>query len=277
MDIREKALRAERLGNPLDEAVKRRDQNVLDLVRRAIAHQEVVLAFQPIVSAATPTKAAFHECLLRVLDETGRVIPARDFLPFVAHSELARELDCLSLRLGLQQMAKHPDLSLSVNMSARSIGFHAWTRTLNDALTRHPTIARRLILEISEPSVMEVPELVMDFMSEQQPRGIAFALDDYGSGTTSYKLLKDMFFDVIKVDGGFTKDIAQDAENQVLAGAIAQIADRLEMGSVATRVETRQEAQVMAKLGFNFLQGYATGGPTISPPWNPVRRQKTAA
>lgn len=276
MDLREKALDAARRGSPLDKAVTLRDQNVLDMVRQAIAHQEVVLAFQPVVAPRHLNHPKFHESLLRVLDDTGRVIPARQFLPHIVHSEISRELDCLALNLSLRQLAAHPDLSLSVNMSARSIGYQAWKDLLTNALKRRPDCARRLILEISEPSVMELPELVMDFMSELQPQGIAFGLDDYGSGPTSYKLLKDMFFDVIKVDGGFTTKIHQDPENQVLAGAIAQMAARLDMRSVATKVETRQEAQVMAKLGFTFLQGYAIGAPTISPPWDPVRKSAVA-
>lgn len=277
MDLRQKALQAARIGNPLDAAVSLRDQKLMDIVEQAIRHKEVVLAFQPVVPTAQTQRPAFHESLLRVLDETGRVIPARQFLPLLAESNLARQLDCLSLELSLQQLAKHPDLSLSVNMSARSIGYRPWTDCLNRALQSHPWIARRLILEISEPSVMELPELVMDFMSEQQVKGVAFALDDYGSGPTSYMLLKDMFFDVIKVDGSFTTKIHRDSENQVLAGAIAQMAHRLDMRSVATKVESRREARVMAKLGFTFLQGYAVGAPTISPPWNPIPKTQSVA
>lgn len=276
MDLRTKALDAAQRGNPLDAAVVLRDQSILDMVRRAVAHQEVILAFQPVVAPTAATQPKFYESLLRVLDETGRVIPARQFFPQIAQSNIARDLDCLSLDLSLKALVKNPTLSLSVNMSARSIGYHAWKDILTSALSRRPELAQRLILEISEPSVMELPELVTDFMTELQPRGVAFALDDYGSGPTSYKLLKDMFFDVIKVDGAFTTKIHQDSENQVLAGAIAQMAHRLDMRSVATRVETRQEARVMAKLGFTFLQGYAVGAPTISPPWDPVRKPVVA-
>jgi EAL domain-containing protein (putative c-di-GMP-specific phosphodiesterase class I) len=277
MDLRTKAMTAETLSNPLDEAVKQRDQKIFAMVRRAIAHQEVILAFQPVVGATDPAKPRFFESLLRVLDETGRVIPAEQFLPFVMHDEIARELDCLALDLSLKQMARHPKLGLSVNMSARSIGYRPWIDILNTAIARRPDISKRLILEISEPSVMELPELVMDIMSEQQLRGIAFALDDYGSGPTSFKLLKDMFFDVIKVDGGFTSKIHKDSENQVLAGAIAQMAHQLDMRSVATKVESRREARVMTRLGFTFLQGYQFGAPTISPPWDPIKRSTKAA
>ena len=277
MDLRDKALRAERLGNPLDMAVAARDKSVLQMVTQAVAHKEVLLAFQPVVSAAKGRKVAFHESLLRVLDATGRVIPAGDFLPKIHHTELERDLDHLSLKLALKQLVAHPKLCLSVNMSARAIGYGPWISLLNNALSRHPSVARRLILEISEPSVMELPELVMDFMSDQQPKGVAFALDDYGSGPTSYNLLKDFFFDVIKVDGGFTRKIHKDSENQVLVQAIAQMAQKFDMHCVATRVEHVREARAMAKFGFSFLQGYAIGAPTLTPPWDPAKRKPKAA
>ncbi len=264
-------------GNPLDYAVSTRDGGTLDMVKAAIAHKEVMLAYQPIVLSAAPHKVAFYEGLIRVLDETGRVIPAKDFMGSVSDTEAGRDLDCLALELGLRALNKNPGLRLSVNMSARSIGYRRWMRTLQNGIKRRSDTAERLILEISEPSAMQVPELVMDFMDELQTKGIAFALDDYASELTSFRYFKDFFFDILKIDGQFTRNISADRENQVLAGAMATIAHEFDIFTVATRVENRADAAMLGQLGFHCLQGFLFGAPTVNPPWDKDNLQERVA
>ncbi|MFY0596885.1 MAG: EAL domain-containing protein [Cognatishimia sp.] len=263
--------------SPLDRAVLVRDGAVLDMVRDAIRHKEVLLAYQPIVRASNPKSAAFFEGLIRVLDETGRVIPAKDFMHSVEDTETGRELDCLALEKGLRTLKQVPNLRLSINMSARSIGYRRWNNILNRAINARSDIASRLVLEISEPSAMQVPELVMDFMDELQPKGIAFALDDYGSNLTSFKYFKDFFFDIVKIDGQFTQEISKDLENQVIAGAMANIARQFDIFTVATRVASIEDANTLNGLGFDCLQGYLFGAPTVHPPWGKQENSTQAA
>ncbi|MGH1464371.1 MAG: EAL domain-containing protein [Cognatishimia sp.] len=277
MGRKEKVQKAARRGNPLEYAVATRDRATVDMVKDAIIHKEVMLAFQPIVKANAPDTPAFYEGLIRVLDETGRVIPAKDFMATVADTETGRQLDCLAIELSMRALAANPTLRLSVNMSARSIGYRRWMRTLENGLKRTPSVAERLILEISEPTAMQVPELVMDFMDELQAKGIAFALDDYASDLTSFRYFKEFFFDILKVDGQFTRNIHTDSENQILAGAMASIARQFDIFTVATRVETVEDAQVLAHLGFDCLQGFLFGAPTVNPPWQSNKRKQSAA
>lgn len=264
-------------NNPLDWAIDTRDQAVLDMVKDAIHHKEVLLAYQPVVHARDTKKFSFYEGLIRVLDETGRVIPARDFISHVEDTDEGRQLDCLSLDMGLQTLCENPGLSLSINMSARSIGYRQWKHILNDALIRRPDVARRLILEVSEPSAMQVPELVMDFMDEFQARGVNFALDDYASGLTSFRYFKDFFFNYVKLDGYFTQNISTDRENQAIAGAISHLSRQFDIFAVATHVASMNDANTLAKLGFDCLQGYFFGAPTVNPPWEKQENSKEAA
>lgn len=262
---RDKQPRVER-NNPLDWALDTRDQAVLEMVKEAIHHKEVMLAFQPVVQARDTQKFAFFEGLIRVLDETGRVIPAREFISHVEDTDEGRQLDCLSLDMGLETLMQNPDLSLSINMSAHSIGYSKWNHILKDALKQRPDVARRLILEVSEPSAMQVPELVMDFMDEFQARGVNFALDDYASRLTSFRYFKDFFFNYVKLDGYFTQNISSDHENQAIAGAVAHISRQFGIFTVATHVTSMDDANTLATLGFDCLQGYFFGAPTVNPP-----------
>ena len=102
------------------------------------------------MQAHPPHGVAFYEGFIRVLDETGRVIPARDFMPQLENTPIGRELDCVALEMGLRTLARNPEIRLSINMSARSIGFARWSRVLERFLKKDSSIGERLILEISE-------------------------------------------------------------------------------------------------------------------------------
>ena len=252
--------------DPITVAVGQRDRSVLDMVRRALERGDVMLAFQPVVSAADG-RVAFQEGLIRILDETGRIIPAGQFMGIVDGQELGREIDCAALRCGLAALGRTPDLRLAINMSARSIGYPRWSETLRRGLGRDARLGERLILEITEHSAMQVPELVATFMAGLQDRGITFALDDFGAGSTSFRHLKDLLFDVIKIDGAFVRDCDSDPDNQCILAALIHIGREFDMFTVAEAVETRAEADFLASAGIDCLQGYLYGAPQVKPDW----------
>lgn len=253
--------------NPLNYAVTQRDQSTLQMVKDAIAHKQTLLAYQPVMRANDHTKVGFYEGLIRVLDATGRIIPAKDFMPAVENTETGREIDVLALRAGLLALQNNPSLRLSINMSARSIGYKAWNQMWRRFLQRDKTIGERLILEITESSAMTVPELVTDLMDELQPYGVCFALDDFGAGHTAIRYFKDFYFDVLKIDGTFIRGIAHDPDNRALVGAMISIAEHFDMLTVAEFVETAADAAVLTEMGIDCLQGYYFGAPTTRPSW----------
>lgn len=254
-------------GSPLDFAVDHQTRLTMATVRRAVERGDAVLAFQPIVQASRTDRPAFHEGLIRIIDETGRLIPLRDFMPVAELGELGRQIDCLALALGLRALAEEPGLRLSINMSARSIGYPDWLRTLRQGVAQDKTVAERLILEITESSAMGLPEQVRQFMRELQQAGVSFALDDFGAGYTSFRYLRDFSFDLIKIDGQFIREIAEHPDNQVLTRALMSIASHFDMFTVAEQVETADDAAFLIQLGIDCLQGFYFGAPTISPPW----------
>lgn len=264
------------MENPLNYAVTRRDAEVLSMVEDAIRHRQVMLAYQPVMRASAQTKVAFYEGLIRVLDATGRVIPAREFVSEVENCELGRELDVLTLRMGLQALRHNPGLRLSLNMSARSIGYQSWHKTLMRVLKQDETVGERLILEITEDSAMLVPELVVGLMDELQPLGICFALDNYGAGHTAIRYFKDFFFDILKVDGQFVSGIAQNPDNRAITAALLSVAGHFDMLTVAQGVEQAEDAALLSEMGVDCLQGYFFGAPTVQPAWLRSAKSKTA-
>lgn len=250
--------------SPLSAAMFERDRNLLTTISAAVRHGEVILAFQPVVQARNPDKVAFYEAFSRVLDETGRPIPASEFMPRINATELGRELDCIALDLGLRTLAERPDIRLSINMSARSIGYRNWFNTLERHLASDDTLGERLMLEIGEASAMAVPELVLDFMDQMQPHGIAFAMDNFGAGPTMIRYLREFLFDAVKIDGEFVHGIHQNADNQALARALIAVAKQFDLLVIAENVEDQADADFLAVEQVDCLQGYLFGAPKIT-------------
>lgn len=128
-------------GSPLDAAIAGIERATLDMVRDAIGQKRLRLAYQPVVTAADPSKTAFYEGLIRILDPAHRIIPAKDFMGAVENTEMGRQIDCIALEAGLRALAAHSNLRLSINMSARSIGYQPWAQTLRRGLAMAPISA----------------------------------------------------------------------------------------------------------------------------------------
>lgn len=257
------------LASPLGAAIAAIDRDVIALVQDALAQRRLRLAYQPIVTAANPNKIAFYEGLIRILDHNHRIIPAKDFLGAVEGTELALQIDCIALEAGLRALTAHPNLRLSVNMSAKSIAYPAWMAILRRGLAQGGGVGARLILEISEQSAMMMPEIVAAFMREFQREGIAIALDNFGSGAMTIRYFRDFFFDIVKIDRQFIRDIDKQDENQTLVAALVSLSKVFGMFTVAEAVETTQEAAVLQALGVDCYQGFLFGAPSLKPIFAP--------
>ncbi|MBU2358531.1 MAG: EAL domain-containing protein [Alphaproteobacteria bacterium] len=253
--------RDEDFSDPLQFAFASRDADTPHLVSQALDQGRAQLAFQPIVVAADPTRVAFYEGLIRLLDNAGRVIPAANFMPQVTDTAIGRRIDVLTLDLALRMLRQTPAMRLSVNVSARSLGDWRWRQTLEAGLAERGALGERLIFEISETSAMMLHEVVMRFMEDMQPRGVAFALDGFGGGMTAFRHLKDFYFDMVKVDKTFVKGIADDPDNQVLVEALVTVAHQFEMFAIVEGVENARDARWLQSIRVDCLQGYYIGAP----------------
>lgn len=252
------------------------DSSARQMVADALRRDAVVLAFQPVMQARRTDRPAFHEGLVRLLDRTGNVIPARVFMDGIEADDLGRQIDCAALELGLAELAATPSLRLSINMSARSIGDPRWSETLERGLATSPLIAERLILEITERSAMNRPDAVRAFMTSLQALGISFALDDFGAGYTAFRHFKEFQFDIMKIDGQFSQRIHADPDNQVLMQALVSVGRHFGMMTVAEAVETEEDMHFLIASGIDCLQGYHFAAPTIRPAWHRQMKRRTA-
>ncbi len=264
------------LASPLDAAAAAQDGETIVQVASALKERRMRLAFQPAVYAADPTIIGFFEGFIRLLNRRDMVIPARDFMGAVEQHELGREIDCAALRMGLMAMQRNPQIRVSINMSARSVGYRPWGTILRKALRDSPRLGHSLILEINEASAMQVPDVLRPFMEEMRTHGIVFALDDFGAGMLSLRLLRDLRFEIAKLDGGLVKSVDTLADGQVVARAAIALAQEMGMYLSAEAVETEGEANWLREAGVGCLQGHLFGAPTVTPDFRAFRHGRPA-
>jgi EAL domain-containing protein (putative c-di-GMP-specific phosphodiesterase class I) len=259
------------LRSPLDAAISAQDRETMAEVALALKERRMRLAFQPAVYAADPTIIGFFEGFIRLLNQRNTVIPARDFMGAVEQTQLGREIDCAALQLGLMAMQRNPQIRVSINLSARSVGYQRWVTILRRALRETPRLGHNLILEINEASALQVPDVLKPFMAELREMGVVFALDDFGAGATSIRLLHDLRFEIAKIDGELVKAVDQSPDGQVVARAAIALAQEMGMYVTAEAVETEGEATWLRAAGVGCLQGYLFGPPTVTPDFRAFR------
>jgi EAL domain-containing protein (putative c-di-GMP-specific phosphodiesterase class I) len=264
------------LSNPLNAAISVQDRETLAMVASALKDRRMRLAFQPVVYAADPTVIGFFEGFIRLLNLRDQVIPARDFMGAVEQRQLGRDIDCAALQLGIMAMQRNPHVRVSINMSARSVGYRPWIEILRRALQETPRLGTNLILEINEASALQVPDVLKPFMADMREHGIVFALDDFGAGMTSVRLLQEMAFEIAKIDGSLVKLVDRLPEGQSAVRAAIAMAEELGMYVVAEAVETEGEARWLREAGVGCLQGYLFGPPTVTPDFRAFRHGRPA-
>lgn len=234
----------------------------LDLID-ALNERRVGFARQPVVDARTRLPV-FHEALLRVRGVTGGVIGARELLPGIERSGLAPLVDARMLELAVEHLGRNPDQRLSINISPLTLETPAWLGTLAAHLGASPGVASRLIIEIAETPALADPQVIRARLGAMKAFGVAVALDDFGAGHTSFKHLRDLPVDILKIDGAFVQNLARSADDRFLVRALIDLAHHLGLQTVAEWVEDEAAARLLAEWGVDYLQGDHCGPPVLA-------------
>ena len=185
-----------------------------DAVMRAMKEGRLTFAVQPIVDGTTG-ETQLYECLLRMLKENGDLVPAALFIPVVEKLGLIRRLDKYTLELALQEMEAVGGVNLAVNISGMTATDPSALDHLLSLVHMHSGVADRLTFEITETVAMMDFEETARFANKLRDLGCRIALDDFGAGYTSYRHLKSLSVDIVKIDGQFVKNLHINKENQL--------------------------------------------------------------
>src|SRR5690606_2162050 len=220
----------------------------------------------PVVTA-TDHRTVFYECLLRMRDEAGELVPAGAFVPVVEQLGLMRLVDRHVLDLSVRELVEHPDVTLAINISGMTATDQSWLRALLAQLKGKPEVARRLIVEITETAALHDIEESARFVGTLRDLGCRVAVDDFGAGFTSFRHLRSLTVDVVKIDGSFVRNLSENVDNQLFVRNLLGLAAAFGLETVAECVETQEDAAFLVGEGVKSLQGYYFGRPSLERPW----------
>jgi len=244
--------------NPENETKRRANMRATDTIVNALSERRILLAYEPVVDAHTRS-VAFHECLLRIQRADGTLVPAAQILPIAERLGLARLLDQRVLELVIAKMAEHPDLRASLNVSASSTMDPDWWAKLEALLRVNHTVAERLIVEITETTAIHDVENARGFVQRVKDLGARIAIDDFGAGYTSFRNLRQLGVDMIKIDGAFVQNVARSEDDRTFVRTMLDLAHGLKIKTVAEWVQNEQSAAILADWGCDYLQGEHVG------------------
>jgi diguanylate cyclase (GGDEF)-like protein len=246
--------------------VRRRSVAITEEVQAALKSDRLVFAFQPVVSAAT-REVDHYECLLRLRREDGSLLVAGAFMPVVEQTGLMRLIDRYTLELAVQELIEYPQVKLAVNISGLTAADRSWLRALIALVKNRPDVAERLTIEITETVALQDIEETARFVGTVRDLGCRVSLDDFGAGYTSFRNLKALAVDGVKIDGSFVRGLADNVDNQLFIRTLLGLAEGFGLATVAECVETAADAAHLTRRGVRFLQGYLFGRPTVERPW----------
>jgi len=205
------------------------------------------------------------EILVRMVDELGTLIMPGAFIPAAERYDLMGHIDRWVIRNVLQQygerLARVPDLSVAINLSANSLGEPFLLPFLHTVLEDSVLPAERILLEITETALINNMTAASRLVAEMRRAGCTVALDDFGSGLSSFSYLKQFPVDYLKIDGSFIRNLAVNVVDREIVSSINDIGHRLGVRTVAEWVEDESTLQALRTIGVDYAQGYAIGRP----------------
>ncbi len=231
-----------------------------------IGREGLELHYQPIVTART-CQPRWYECLARLRDNDGTIIPASAFVGRLEATSQIVELDRTILVLAIEELSISPDVSLAVNVSGQTTTDAEWLGRLRACVQAEPDIGCRLMIEITETVALKDIDQTAVFTRAARDLGCMVALDDFGTGYNSLAYFKKLALDVVKIDGSLVLDVATSEKDRTMITAIQMIADSYGLQTVGEHVETADVAAMLAALGVDYLQGHLFGRPSAVRPW----------
>lgn len=228
--------------------------SISEEVRGALREGRFCLAFQPVVSAKTG-QTYFHECLARIRRPDGTILAAGSFIPAAEQMGLMREIDDHVVKLAVDELRKDKNLRLAVNISGFNVGNGSWLQHLRGLLAPSPEAAKRLMIEITETAALSDIREAAHFVNCLKDMGCMVALDDFGAGYTSYRQLRLLPVNLVKIDGSFVGGVSNNVGNQLFVRTLVELANGFGLDTIAECVETKEDADLLTSFGVSFLQG----------------------
>lgn len=249
-------------------AIRRSDDMlVISRVREALDEERFQVFGQPISSLSNAEGARRYEMLVRMIDENDKLVLPANFMSSATRYQLLPQLDRHVIEYVLKKWtvaASQPRfqrLQVSLNLSSPSIIDVKFTQWLIDYVKQCGKLAECLTFELTEAAATENIERTLALVESLSALGCKFAIDDFGTGPNPLGYLSTLNLSMLKIDGGFIRDLLENKRSESLVKAIAQLAKSLNIETVAKCVESSAVCMRLIDLGVQSGQGYALGRP----------------
>lgn len=249
------------------DAQRRINIRVTDEIVTALNERRILTAFERVVDART-RETAFYECLVRMQQQNGQVLLAPDVVPVAEKLGLIRLVDHRVLELVIAELAEAPHVRLSLNISPETTMDVDWWTAIEALMGAHPGVAERLTVEITETAAIQDIDDVQRFVTRLKDLGSRIAIDDFGAGYTSFRNLRKLGVDIVKIDGAFVHNLARSSDDRAFVQTLIDLARRLDIRTVAEWVQDEQSAAMLRDWGCDYIQGRLIGLASPTRPWN---------
>jgi diguanylate cyclase (GGDEF)-like protein len=234
-------------------------------IRDALRNDEFVLHYQPIQDLSSG-KAELHEVLIRMKDRGDEIIQPGAFLPAANRFGMMVEIDYWVIRNALAALhefrQENPEVRLALNLSGLVFEHDGLLDFVREQLELNSVPPSAVVFEVTEQVAIRYIADAGKMMRELKDLGCGFALDDFGAGFSSFNYLKRLPMDYLKIDGSFIENISNDPIDQAMVRSMVQIANAVNMQTIAEHVRDEQSLELLRDLGVDLAQGYYLGEPT---------------
>ncbi len=247
--------------------VRQGETHWVDQINLAIVDKRLKLSQQKILPLKKNGKQYF-EILMRLLTSDGALINPQSFLPAAERYGLATKLDETVLSSTLNWLKASPQLldhlgMCSINLTGQSFANEMFIDSMIKQIAESGLPANKLCFELTETATISNLSSATQFMHRLNQIGCQFALDNFGSGISSFTYLKNLPVDYLKIDGVFVRGILQDPVERAMVKAINEIGQTIGRKTIATYVENAQLLSTVTDIGVDFAQGFHIGHPEI--------------
>ena len=252
-----------------DQSIIRRydDMHLVLEIQQTLDTDGFELMSQPIVALAEDNDQIRFEILLRMKDSKGNKVSSDAFFSAAERYQLMPQIDRWVVSTTLSKLGEHAEYlessgtSFAINLSGQSLGDDDILRFIEDEIDSSGVPAVSLCFEVTESAAVSNRRKAQEFIDALRKHGCRFSLDDFGAGLSSFAYLKNFKVDILKIDGGFIRDITDNRISEAMVAAITQVAKVMKLETVAEYVESKKIKTLIEKLGVDFAQGHAIGKP----------------
>ena len=243
------------------------DMQLVAQIQQTLDSDGFVLMAQPISSLVGQGDVPRYEILLRMQDDAGIVVPSSAFFSAAERYQLMPQVDRWVISRTIGNLSRCADYIrdagavFSVNLSGQSLSDEGMLKFIEEEIAASGLPATAFCFEVTESAAVSNLAKAQQFIGALRENGCSIALDDFGAGLSSFAYLKNFAVDILKIDGGFIRDISDNRISESMVAAITQVAMVMELETVAEYVENEKTRKLIAKLGVHYAQGHAVGMP----------------